>query len=455
MMEHTRTAKPVTGAGTFDAREDAMLPARMGRRDEVAAHESARARRTWLGVALRIARDAAIAVAVMASVPIMIVATQGDRVWSEHKMGNSVRAKTTLSQVARPLVLPVDPSITPIEAGRAFHDLHPGDPIALFPEHARATYPEATWKRTFPSGAFSTAKTHIHDGPSYLTIMDAAAKGFSAQEMDYLRALASDPRWKDFDKVARAPAMDFVGARFRIPFAPAATEADIPLPGYRASRELAYASVSRAAYHHASGQRDSAEAALRAVISYGFKLVDNGIAPIDQLMGSVVVGIGREGLRRYLVAVGDPRATMPALAPFTNANAARASDASRLSFPPGTDVRAVLLARAADPNLLRAERFAALRLLSASSCTNVPELVLGPNDDVKRAFQDARTSLARFPGEQATIDLIASSPLRPTVITYNPLHALSVSAAAAAGTVLNNPRLAACTRVITGRDMGW
>ena len=65
--------------------------------------------------------------------------------------------------------------------------------------------------------------------------------------------------------------------------------------------------VSRAAYHLAIGQRDSAEAVLRSIVSYGFSIADNGTGLIDQLSGRVVVGIGRSALENFYTVTHDPR----------------------------------------------------------------------------------------------------------------------------------------------------
>jgi hypothetical protein len=114
-------------------------------------------------------------------------------------------------------------------------------------------------------------------------------------------------------------------------------------------------------------------------------------------------------------------------------------------------MRKFLIAETANPNEHFGIRFEALRLLSASSCTNVKELMFGNGSDVTAAIQAARTNLARYPSEQALVDLLAQPPQpRLNEIAYDPIQALAVSSATVAGTVLRNPRLAACTRIVTG-----
>ena len=74
-----------------------------------------------------------------------------------------------------------------------------------------------------------------------------------------------------------------------------------PLPSFEGSRELAYAAVSRAAYHMALGQRDSAETVLRSIVSFGFAFIDNGTSGLEAVIGSVIVAIGRDALHRFYV----------------------------------------------------------------------------------------------------------------------------------------------------------
>ena len=99
----------------------------------------------------------------------------------------------------------------------------------------------------------------------------------------------------------------------------------------------------------------------------------------------------------------------------------------------------------------RGERYEALRLLSAASCTNVRELLFGPGSDVTDAFRNARRDLARYPSERALVDLVHLKPeARRAELGFDPLQMLAVSSATVAGVVLRNPRLAACTRIVGG-----
>ena len=445
----TQGARP---AGFFGVREDAQLPVPSSAAGALSG-TSVRARRSWLGVALRIGRDALIAVALMATVPIGIVAVTGDRVWVYTSWNAQTRVRIAQSDAVRPLALPKDPSITPMQAGLALNALQPKDEVKGFPMIEPAVRPEATWERAIITPEmFRTAQPNMYHGPNSQTILEAVAKGFTPQEMAYLKTLATAPVWRNFDLVARAPAVDFIGGRFRVPFGADVTVYQLPMIRYKEIKELAYAALSRAAYHMAIGQRDSAETILRSVVSFGFTLVDNGTTVLDELIGSLIVGTGRDGLHRFYVITKDPRASLPALLP-------QHVDASvpAITRAGAEYMRRDLIARSQDPRTRPGERYQALHMLSVSACTNVRELLLGRRSDVTAALRTASTQLARYPSERALVELIGREPDIPKMgFQYNPISNLAVSAATVAGTVLHNPRLATCTRIIGNSNaLSW
>ncbi len=445
-MDRTRTASPGVGAaGGFDAGAEGALPVRADDRG-VVAPEKTRARRSWLGIGLRIVRDAAVAVAFMTLVPLAIVAFKGENTWGHGNFGNGVRVKLALSERYRALALAKDPAITPTQAGLAFNALQPWPERDAFPLLTAPTRPAHSWETaTLTSDMFvnGTMNFGFH-GPSNAVILERVAKGFTPQEATYLRTLATAPVWREFDLIARAPAVDIIGGSFKLPF-PENADVSLMPTSIKATRELALAAVSRAAYHLSIGQRDSAETVLRTIVSFGFVMIDNGHTAMDGLIGNIIVAIGRDALARYYALTNDPRAALPSVAP-----PARASGAENHRLPMD-QMRQFLIAEAANPDEFLGIRFEALRLLSAASCTNVKELMFGNGSDITAAIEKARTDLARYPSEKVLVDLVAQlQQPRMAELKYDPIQALAVSSATVAGTVLRNPRLAACTRIVTG-----
>lgn len=451
--------KDAATAGWFGAREEARLPVHVsgaGRSAPPSASTESPGwkwdARVWLRRARRIVIDLAIVVAAMTAVPVLAVTVWDGEWWRTSMEVSFTRAKVHSAEASRPFGVPKDPSITPLEAGRSLAALQPFRQSKEFPMIA-VPHPVATWQHHRMGPAmFPTARPNqINQAPDASKILEAVSRGFSVEELSYLRQLATAPVWREFDRVARAPAMDILGGEFVVPFTPGAAEMHMPVVAFVATKEMAYAAVSRAAYQLAIGRPDSAEAILRSIISYGFNISDNAAGLTPQLMGRVIVEIGRDALERFYVVTRDPRAA--------SVLEARPPDASAMTPVPehGTsgsarqsaeEMRQDLIARVMNPREMRGVRYSALELLSFSSCTNVRELLLGPRADVGRAFDFARHDLARYPSEQAFIDLIQRTPRSSAIYdlgTAGAVRRFLLGTSTIAGVVLHNPRLAACT----------
>ena len=277
--------------------------------------------RSWLSLAGRVMRNAVIAVALMTLVPIGLTVVRGDRLARMvFNSGANTAARVSAADPVRPYRMPVDPAITPMQAGLALNALQQHrEPVAGFTPIEPASRPAAVWRTlTMSPDMFKTAHFTMYAtpnaAPASQAILEAAAKGFTPQEMEYLRKLATAPLWKEFDLVARAPAVDIIGGQFRIPFGAEASSETRPLMRFKDTREIADAAVSRAAYYMARGDRDSAEAVLRSIVSFGFVMIDNSSTALDELIGSIIVGTGRDALQRFYALEHDPRASAAALA---------------------------------------------------------------------------------------------------------------------------------------------
>jgi hypothetical protein len=408
----------------------------------------------WTRRARRAALDLIVMLGILTAVPVLTVSLLSGEWWRNSIRVENTREKVRQVEPLRAFTIPKDASITPLEAGRAFGSLQPyrqGNEYSDFPM-AVVPQPEATWRGLrMDAGTFATAAPTSFEGPDPVKIFAAAGRGFSAKELDYLRKLATAPVWREFDRVARARSVDMIGGRFVLPFKPTAFETDMPFVRFAATKEMAYAAVSRAAYHYAIGQRDSAEIVLRSIVSFGFAVGDNGTGLVDQLIGRVVVEVGRGGLENFYVLTRDPRAAaLRAPQPDNSSGAMSVPEVGDAA--PGSasisQMRQEFLRRANDPREIQGVRYEALRQLSWSSCTNVRELLFGARPDVTDAFERAKLDLARFPSERAVIDLIHRSPAtnRMDDLTNSmPVRRFLIGTSSIAGVVLRNPRLAACT----------
>ena len=446
-MSRIRTDSLGAAAGFQGAVEDAALPVR--RPDAGLPVPPATKLKSGSGIlrqTVRMLRDAGIAVALMLTVPVALVAIRGHILFRQSNFSAYVHQNIASSDAVRPFGVPADASISPIDAGRAFAALQPAKQQPGFVPTAPAQRTVPSWRDAhLTAPMFPGARPDLYPGTSSRSILAEAAKGLSAPEIEYLRVVASGWEWRDFDLVARAPRVDMLGGQLQLPFGENAYPEMRPMQ-FREIRETAYAAVSRAAYHLAIGQRDSAETILRSILSVGLAMIDNGTSAMDEMMGTMVVGVGRDALQQFYAITKDPRALTEALA-----RKPRLRTPTERDGPPLTpeDLRRRLIATVGDRRIPMGERYESLELLSRASCTNVTELMFGPREDVRKALDAARTSLARFPSERALVD-VTTRMRQPTLdeVSWNPITELATSAATVPGAVLRNPRLAACTRML-------
>jgi hypothetical protein len=357
--------------------------------------------------------------------------------------------KQLAADVMRPYALPKDPTISVAEAGRAFVALQPPRKnTGGFVVKNAPVFVEPPWRgMTLDSALFPEAKGSSYEGPSS-SVINASARGFNARERAALRLIATAPQWRDWDIVARAPKLDIIGARLETPFARDVHIYEMPILSFGATKEYAYAAVSRAAWHLSEGRRDSAEFVLRAIVSYGFALSDNASGAIDQLVGNVVVGIGRDALIRLYALSKDPRG--PAIE-------AAVERARKLPAATGTSITVRDYVKRIgsieesidDPALGRGIRLDMTGIRAQATCGDARELVFGQRAATRAVFDRARADLARYPSERAVVDLFQRSMDAP-VAGWTGSQDNAAVALDLIGRIYFNPRLASCAVIGLG-----
>ena len=440
-------SKENLGAAWGGVREERNMPARARPETPIAgdadAASSSRGRRRSLW---RFMRDAAIGLLLLALVPVAVVSTLGD---STSRGYDNTRGKLLEANRLRSLTVAADASITPAQAGVALNALGGRGDAPGFPVHAAAE-PVLPWRAlTITPAMFHSARPMGWYGPASNEIIAVVPAGFSSAELNFLAQVAAAPVWRDFDLVARAPAVDMIGGAFVLPFRPDAFAPSVPIPHFAATKELAYAGVSRAAYYLATGQPARAEAALRSIVSFGFAMADNGTTAFEGLIGRVIVEIGRNGLEQFYTAMGNVRGAGLAAAGVKTPEAAGAGTRD------GVSMTELLIRRAGDPSEPRALRYESLYALSLQSCSSVRDLLLGPRASVADAFARAKRDLARYPSEQAFVDVLSQTVNRVPdgPVKGNFADRFLIGASTVAGAALNNPRMPACTRLLLGPRM--
>lgn len=396
-----------------------------------------RSARRWL-------RDAVIGLAIITSFPLAVIAARGDPLPLDRS-----RLSARLAQVEKLRVLrvPTNSELTPLAAGQLWHATDVVPDNGMFPTQRAAPPAERSWQQVpLTADMFigvARGQTHVLQSPD---VLQAATRALSDAERQYLRVVAEAPIWRDVDRLASAPAIDVLGARYTLPFRADASPMFLPVPRFASTRELAYAGLARAAYHVSQGEPARAEQALRSVLSYGFAMLDNGSSVLEGLVGRVVVGIAGEGLHTLYTITGNASGaalTAPVADPPSTLSGVR-SETRRGA------TEAQLIATAGDPTAARTLRFESLYMLAFSSCTSVRGVLFGPSTASKAAFEEARRSLARYPSERALLDLLEDAPNRPLgdASLDSKSDWLLLGAASVASTVLHNPRVLACTRVM-------
>ena len=410
------------------------------------AEQNAASRTSWWRTGLRFARDASIGLLLIAAIPLAYVAAYGDRIWFDPA---DVRERFAQIEQLRPLVLPKDGRLSPADAGYAFHTLQPAQKNEEFPLREVPAAGDISWEKLEPtSHLFAGYRAPGSGGlPSRANIVSAAALGFSAEEMEFLRVIAGSPVWDAVDKIVGATEVDLIGGRFVLPFRVDARAFMMPVHKLRGTVAIANAGVSRAAYYVALGDTKRAEAALKSIVSYGFVLIDNGTTATDGLIGLAVANIGRGGLHQLYTLSGDTEGKLLTIIPPAVRASARGPRPMRL--PLGA-ARERMLNEVTDPRTPRTLRYEALSNLALGTCGSVKGVLFGHPSDTEAIFREARASLARFPSEDAVLDLYYNGPQQAITESARSIGGYVVlGAAAVTATLTNNPRVMTCTRLLS------
>ncbi|MDQ6612954.1 MAG: hypothetical protein M3Y64_11010, partial [Gemmatimonadota bacterium] len=379
---------------------------RARRATDVAVGEAdAASKRGWVQGAVRFAVNAAIGLLLMTAVPISVAAWRQNH---SQVYANDLSARIAEVEPVRALMSPKDARITPTQAGVAFRALQLQTAVKNVASPARtvAVNNDRPWKTYKLTDEMFPGRSALFNGPPSPAVITMAVHGFSKKELTYLQMVADAPVWRDFDIVGNAAAVDIVAGYYTLPLGANASLSDMPLFKFADTKELAYAGVSRAAYYLAIGKPDEAQAALRSIISFGFALLDNGTSDLDALMGRVILGIGRDALSQFYAATGQP---IP-LAQQAGFQLFKKNLVGRRPERVAQDVmRQRWIEEAGNPALPRALRLERLRQLSYSSCGNVREMLFGPDANIREAFSRASTTLARFPAQQAYLELLLNT----------------------------------------------
>jgi hypothetical protein len=420
--------------------------------------------RAALGYGAAAAATVVVLAASALAAVIMVIGQLGPGLWSGAFPIAAATEKVRIAELTRPFALPRDSSVTALEAGQAFATLQPEVRVEPGFRLLRTAHVSAPpWDQPLPEGLFAGyGHPALGNGPDW-TVIDSAARGhLRPAEMAWLANLARYPGWASLRRFALAPAADILGAEYEVPFGGAANIYQVPVPSFNVAKGYSYANSGRAAYYLARGQRDSAETAIREVISFGFQLLDNGNTLLENLLGVVSVGIARRDLIELYALTGNPAGARLQAAYDSIRRAAEETDSSTraavleepdMSDPASLRRTAIRLVR--DPARVRGLRMWLVGALGLAPCTNAQELVFGPAADSRATFAWATAHLARYPSEVALLDLMSHAAERPpSVGKVSFAGRLLIGAADGLGFVLRNRRIPGCTRMLLANRGG-
>lgn len=378
-------------------------------RADASADPAVATRATGRSTGFRIAAALVIVLGVLVSLPVWpLVTTAG--VGPVLAMISTPRFAATQQRVAtveplrryRPAV---DSSITPLEAGEILHALQAMGPEG--PRHPLMRAPVRTYERSWQSEGQGPDNPTGHMIERWASDVLPVRDELNAQARAYIAEVASHPAHADFARLARAGAIDLLGARYvEIPdtLAPWA----LPMPRFGPVRMAGHAHVGRAIYQLQQGRAAEAEETIRNVIGAGFLLVDEGQTLLENLIGLVLVDIGGDALERFYRATG--RVDEADDLAWARDAASRAGErvralnhweaSSALTHYRG--MPAVVLDTAALDGL----RWEYLMVINTvGPCLNLNRTVFGPDRAYEEWIRQARESLVRYPSEERLFEL--------------------------------------------------
>lgn len=309
--------------------------------------------------------------------------------------------------------LPVDPSISPLDAGRAYYTVsYAGDPPQLGPNQYGIPRQLESWLPELENSPFGGSRTELEG------LISRAGK-FTPDERAYLERVASHPGFAESEVLARAGRLDYLAARLMPSHSYNLWTAPISL---LPMRDLGHAHLAKAAVELSKGRPEDAEATLRQAVSIGLAMMDNAHHVVEALIGANVVQLALKGLEDvYTITGQDAPARTLRLARDTAEAAAKESDlgdltraAENLSKALSSFdiplIRQTALGVLTDPNRVPGLRWEFLQVMALAPCTNARELVFGPTPRLSEVFQRTRRELTRFKSEEQLFDNMVALP---------------------------------------------
>ncbi|MFC1529755.1 hypothetical protein ACFL6R_03455 [Gemmatimonadota bacterium] len=315
-----------------------------------------------------------------------------------------VESKALMSEVWRDYCLEPDPSITPLEAGQALHNLNLVGRELNLASHELP--PRTRYEQPWLFG-----RSRVRGAPSYEVLFEPGRPNLTDEHMAILKREAENPAHDEFSVLGRASAIDYRGACLVSPLPDSVSyrNAAIMIPRFQGVSDGARAQAAMAGYLYQMGQIEEAETRLREVISAGFLLIDEEPTLIGNLIGMVLTGIGGQHLiDLYRVTGREAEADRMQVRyeESQRSNRGRSITVTRQGRLDLESTLQLVTAMVTDERALRGMRWEFLIAInSVVPCINLNKAVFGLGDDYDSWLDTARTSLVRYPSEAELFEL--------------------------------------------------
>ena len=284
-----------------------------------------------------------------------------------------------------------DTTITALRAGQALHAIvrnGPGGALLPFEKTPLITIPpqrEVRLTDPFPLTGGGWANHAFRK----------ARRGFTLQEKDYLRALADNTALEEFRTLARAPALDFIGAYWDL--TPEANWMELPILKGVPIKQAAAANLAQAAIDLSDGRTALAEQRVRESLSAGFLLMREGRVVIENLLGAAIIGQARAALTALYEVTGRERD-----ARFVSSD----NDPDPPSIPmvarPSLDaIQRTMRAQILDTTMVLGVRWELLQFLGMEPCTDMHQVIFGPDSLHRATMAEAKRTMVKRASDSA------------------------------------------------------
>jgi len=259
-------------------------------------------------------------------------------------------------------------------------------------------------------------------GPDGNELLLTPTADLTPADWEVMRSEAGNPAHREFAILGRAGAADFATTLWVTPFPDTLSWTEFPIPRFQGISDGAKSHVAVAAFDLHSGRRAEAERKLRDLIGTGFLMMDEHPTIIGNLIGIVVVGIGADGLGAFYEATGrtEEAETIRSL----REEARQLFRSSWFRSNRRTEAMATMtdMARIAEDQwYLRGMRWEFLGLVATTvPFVNLNKAVFGPGDDYEEWLISVKSTLVRYPGEEALYTVVKNGWIAPAGTDVKP-----------------------------------